>query len=591
MRAQGASVPGERWASERRLFAGVFLLAAVLASPYPGANENRTLDLVHALARGTLTIDAEHANTGDKAYVPGRPSAAALELGFAAAPESLSTGGHYYCGGAPGLAFALLPAYAATHPTVPFTRPAPVNDRLEELWLVLVGAALPFAVGTIGVRRAVLRACSCDPDMASGAALVHALATIALPFATRLFAHSLVVALFAWALALLLRRRTVEGEPRAAAAGLLAALAVCCDYNVALEAALLGVLALARGGVRGAVLFALGTLPAAVALGAYHRACFGSPFATPYDFHWDGSIVATLHQGSYGFTYPRPRLVAEVLFGRRRGFLCTQPAALVGLVGLVCSARRSGPHRLALAAAVTAVLANASRSADWDAGSCFGARYTTVALPFLALGLPSGVELLGRAGRAIVAASGVLTLVGATSSWGYSIETNFDCIWFVGPRLGGAVELVLGIDPRIVDERTVLVSAVGLSLVLPLLWLLVARRRPEPAALVGTALVPWCACLPVAAGLFLGGPDAALQRYERVIRRESERAIHDARDADEMRRLVWHVLIKSEGIHAHDLYLEALDRMVELDPDDAEMRAKRDRLRARLRSEADPRNR
>ena len=579
--------------SDRGLFATVFVVAALLATPLSHANENRTLDLVHALARGTLTIDREHENTGDKAYVPTAPSAAALELSLVAPPTALR-GGHFYCGGAPGLATVLLPAYLALRPCVP--------ERLLPLALTILGAALPLALGAVGVARAVRGAATRSPaafplgpatleSVASVTALVHALATIALPFGTRLFGHSLVVCLFAWSLALLLRPDRARAFACHGLAGLLAAIAVSSDYNAAPQAALLGALALVAGGPRGALAFALGTLPAAVALGVYHQECFGSPWKTPYDFHWDGSIVATLHQGSYGFTFPRAWIVAELLGGTRRGLLFTQPAALLGLLGLLREARRSPACAVALAATAAALGANASRAIDWDGGSCFGARYATSALPFLALGLPSGVALLGRTGRrgvavaAILGVSSLLAFVGATTPWGYSVQTCLDWLWLLGPRLSGLSELVLGSGENQVDASTVLVAAAGLSVAFPVAWAGWRRAdgRPlEPTGLAAAALVPWVACLPVAFALFAGGPAAVLDHHRRVVIRESERAIAGARDAEEMRRLVWQVAMRARDDKLPGLYLEALERLVELDPADDEARAKRDRLRERL---------
>ncbi|MBI3726072.1 hypothetical protein HY251_19255, partial [bacterium] len=175
----------------RRLFLAVFLVAALLAAPRHDHNENRTLDLLRALEHGRLSIDEDASNTSDRAWVPDAGTAS-VDTSVASAPR-----GHFYSGGSPGLAFALLPV----HEVARF-----LPESLHDLVLVLAGAALPLALGALGVRRALL-ALAVSGERASGAALVHALATLALPFGTRLYASSLVVALVSWSLSLVLARR------------------------------------------------------------------------------------------------------------------------------------------------------------------------------------------------------------------------------------------------------------------------------------------------------------------------------------------------------------------------------------------------
>src|SRR5205823_3840925 len=83
-------------------------------------------------------------------------------------------------------------------------------------------------------------------------------------------------------------------------------------------------------GPRGAARFLLGALGPAVLLGAYHTACFGRPWRTPYDFHADPHTQLLVKEG-YGFSWPRPRVLGELIFGLRRGFLFTQPIASAAL--------------------------------------------------------------------------------------------------------------------------------------------------------------------------------------------------------------------------------------------------------------------
>jgi hypothetical protein len=531
---------------EARLALAVFLVAAALAHTDPRDNENRTLDLVRALARGKLTIDAWAENTLDRAFVVGdRVPSASLELS-GAAPAPILAGEHIYSGGAPGLAFALLPVHSVMRRVLPRDGPA------ATLVLVLAGAALPLALGTVGVRRALLGA-GADEAVATTGALVHALATIALPFGTRLYAHALVVALIAWSLAALLPAR------RPALAGLLAGCAVACDYSAALPAGVLFLLSVERSGARGALAFLAGALPPAAGLGAYHAACFGSPWATPYDHRSDASTRELLATGAYGFSLPSPRILVELVAGERRGMLFTEPAALLGFVGLAASARTSRPRAFALAGALAVLLANAARLRDWSAGFSFGPRYAASALPFLALGYPRGLELAGRAGKVVVAASAFLAFAGATTEWTFSVPgTLEELLWSGGGEL-----------------RTVALAFA--------LWAVAGALVPlrDRWTRLALGLIPLVAWTPHGLVEFVRGPKALARARAVIVRHEHERAIESARDAREARARLANVELVF-GDRDPALVLEALDRVVELDPEDRERRDARDRLRADL---------
>lgn len=477
-----------------RLFLGALLLAALLATASARDNESRTLCLVRALSAARLWIDPDAGSTIDRAVA----------------------NGHVYSGGAPGLAFALAPAHLLLRP---FLAGPPLV-----LALTLLGASLPFALSVVGVRRAV--AASGRLDVAELAAVAHGFGTIALAFATRLYAHSLVVCLLAFSLALILERR------RLALAGLLAAAAVVCDYNVGLAAFALLALVVAQEGTKGAVPFAIGAAGPAALLAAYHTACFGAPWRTPYDFHADPATRAIVAAG-YGFSWPRPWIVLEVLFGLRRGFLFTQPIALAGLVGLgALAARRDRRALFALAVTLAVLLAHASRAVDWHAGASFGARYSAHALPFLALGYPRAFDLLGRARVPAVLASAALALVGAVTDWpGFDALTFWQRLWLMGPRTASLVVL-LGLDDF--GFVAALVSVLSLAVVVAAVVALVAR--PRPGWLLAAALAPVALGAHGVPFAFYRGPDRVKRELmETVARGQLLRMIDASRDLDEAR--------------------------------------------------------
>lgn len=555
--------------AEARLALAVLLLAAATLTPAPPVGyEARVLALAWGLAHGRTWIDPDKDATVDRAWVPAR--------------------GHHYTGGAPGLSVAVLPVAAATEPPlVDGAGRAALPARAG--WLVvLAGAALPLAAFAVAARRAVRRATGCDEEAATAAAALAALGTFLLGLGGRLYPHALAAALLAGGLALGLRRR--EGEPgdevpvsgRAwLAAGLCAGLAVACDYGVAPCALAVVALAALRGGARAAGAVVLGGLGPALLLGLYHQVCFGAPWRTAYDFHEEAGIRELMGTAA-GYRLPRPSLVVALLAGPERGLLWTGPAALLGAVGLgvaLRDARRAGDgarvRTLALAAgtATVVLLLNAARVHDWHAGTTWGPRYLTGALPFVALGLPAGLALLGRARAAVVAACVAVAAVGAVAgTWGPPRHL-VELLAIRGPHAAGAAALVLG-DAR-PSFAAALLSCAALTAAAPLaVWLV--RPTARPRWLVAAALGPL-----VVGGLGLqgwtGGVAEVRGRERAAVERQVRREIEACDDPLQARRLA--VVAGRLGPRVE---LDALERLTALDPGDASARARRDQLRRML---------
>ena len=117
--------------AERRLALAALLVAAVLAWSGFQGYEHRIVALTRALLAGRLWIDPDAEATIDKAVDPAT--------------------GHAYSGGPPGLAVALVAPYAVLERL-------PLSEGSRRVWLVLLGAGVPFALGAVAVRRAIRRA-------------------------------------------------------------------------------------------------------------------------------------------------------------------------------------------------------------------------------------------------------------------------------------------------------------------------------------------------------------------------------------------------------------------------------------------------
>jgi len=171
-------------------------------------------------------------------------------------------------------------------------------------------------------------------------------------------------------------------------AGALAGTAVLFEYQLLLVALVLAGLALWRAR-RHAGWFALGALPPALALGAYHMALFGRPWAFPYG-HLENQTYAHLHHGSgfFGLGPPQPAALSASLFSVSYGLFVFSPFLLLGLAGAVKQLK--SPARtdaLAILLSSVMLLLFLAGMTHWRAGWCVGPRYIAGCAPFLAAGL------------------------------------------------------------------------------------------------------------------------------------------------------------------------------------------------------------
>jgi hypothetical protein len=332
--------------------------------------------------RGTLDVDPWADATGDRAL----------------------RGGHWYADKAPVPSFLAVPAYFVDHgwdslhgaspqfvslstPDVP-ARHVTVNDSFaRSLYVCSVSTA-----GLAGVAAGLLVFAWLRRHVSSGAAFAGsacvALATPLFPYATSFYGHAVAAAFLLGGFVLLTReapsRRAVRG------AGLLLVLACGSEYIVALPAAVLVVASLVRArrtAPRFALDLAIGGLLPAVALGAYHTACFGSPFATGYAFLARAEFAGGHARGFFGVQLPKASAAVGLLVGPRRGLFIVAPVAAVGAVGLgVRTVRGRFDERLAGLLTVALFLANAGYYMWWG-GASTGPRHLVPVLPFLGLGV------------------------------------------------------------------------------------------------------------------------------------------------------------------------------------------------------------
>lgn len=313
-----------------------------------GWNQDAHFDLTRALVeRQTLYIDGYDVNTGD---------------------VSRGTGGHTYINKAPGLSFLAAIPYAAVY-AVERALQLPVDGLTRaNAWIVsaftcgLSGALIGVVLYFHGRRRA-----GASVRISVAVAVSILFGTIVFPYATMLFAH-VPAALFVLLAVTLLDERPLL-------AGIAAGLAVTCFYVCAVVPAVLAVLALRRKSWS----FFLGAAPFAVALGLYHWACFGSPFATAVEastpFTEPGRLFGVLGRPSLEALY-------GITLSPYRGLFFASPVLLVAFFAR---------WRWHIAAIVIAFLLVIASFNGWNGGWAFGPRYLLPIVPLFATAMFSAV--------------------------------------------------------------------------------------------------------------------------------------------------------------------------------------------------------
>jgi len=372
-----------------------------------GWNQNSRFDQVRAVAEtGRLSID------GYLTYVPatidGRPAARRLPPGDAARPspsgrrtvantgDTSTFAGQIFPNKPPGATFLALPAYFAIVSYERLARIDPDGFRAGNLNLYLTTLLSVGLLGAFGGALFYRVSSGLFPGTPSAdhalAALALGLGTLYFPFATLLFDHLPVAVLSLLAFALLRAGRVGRergASVRLAAAGLAIGAAVLCNYAAVLTALALVLYAIVIVRPRRNVLLVLaGGSPAAILLGAYQAACFGSPWTLATSHQ--SELFATAGARWLGaFDLPRPEVILQLLFSPYRGLFVSSPVLLLGAYGIWRMARVGSTRVEAwLFGSIGAayLLMNGSFN-GWHGGYSFGPRYLIPALPFLALPL------------------------------------------------------------------------------------------------------------------------------------------------------------------------------------------------------------
>lgn len=415
------------------LLVAVFAADAYFAGP-PAWNQNSRFALTRALVEHRTTIiDPYHTTTGDKSR----------------------RDGHFYSDKAPGTSLLAAPAYALYYGAGrlvgaerPDVRLAPLDprepsrdpedkqpgDRLAYnqayrtgLYISRLGSVSAATVLATAALYLLALARTGERRVALAIAAIWALATPALVYGAAFYGHQLCADLLLLGFAGIMLGH--GSRAMAFGSGLCLGLAVLCEYPAAVPVALLWLFGAWRRGPRFALWSALGGLPAAAALAAYHTVAFGHPLKTGYDFVYLEEFAEGMRV-NYGIHAPDPQVLLEILFGAYRGLFYLAPVLLLAPWGFLMELRgfppapagmsdRPWPIRpvTALSIAIVAfyLLLNAGYYM-WDGGAAIGPRHCVPMLPFMALALAPALRTVPRATVALGLLSGLQAIVLASAA-------------------------------------------------------------------------------------------------------------------------------------------------------------------------------
>lgn len=350
------------------------------------SNQNARYDLTRAIVEEhTLRIDSYHQNTASKALY----------------------NQHYYSDKAPGLSLTAVPVWAAAHEAAALAD-VPGREssegkvfRLKTYFSTLAVVGLPTALAAACIYSLAL-ALGASPTGAAFGAITFGIGTPMWTYAILFRSHATVAALLLFAFVAALAVRNAHSPRRAFFLGVAIALpagwATLTEYPAAPAAAVLAILGLVHakqskssvshlaGGIAVAGLFC------AAVLMSYQYLAFGSPFHVSYSYTtYDVAPPSPeMGNGFFGLSYPRMKVLWEVLFGRYRGLFQLAPVLVVAPLGFVLLWRRRPEWHasiLAIAALVGYYVVFNASYRYWDGGYSTGPRHIAPLLPFLCFAL------------------------------------------------------------------------------------------------------------------------------------------------------------------------------------------------------------
>ncbi|MDO8433943.1 MAG: PA14 domain-containing protein [Candidatus Binatus sp.] len=321
--------------------------------------------------------------------------------------DIIKFGPHIYSVKAPGTSFTALIPWAAIKLAL-----TPLQANHEEMFWAF--ATYLTTLATTGLLTALMclvmyrfaRFLGAPEGRAAGIAMILGLGTIAFPYATELTGEPVAAVTSFCGFYLVATFTKRSSIARAFFGGFLAGWAVLNDYPVFLAAAAIGIYALFKlPAWKDVAAFSAGAAITAIVLFAYNWGAFGSPlffsyqaFKLPENAQFPEQAV-----GFVGLTYPKIRILWNVLLDPQRGLLFCNPVLLLTIPAVAYFARQlrwRAEFAVTVFAFMALILFNASYGesiVSWGGGTATGPRQIVAAIPFMVLTLaflPAASDLL-----------------------------------------------------------------------------------------------------------------------------------------------------------------------------------------------------
>ena len=356
--------------------------------------------------------------------------------------------GKLYAAKAPGASFLAVPVLGALKLALGH-EPSRTADVFLLRWVFCI---VPTALFWVAMRRFLLRS-GVPAPAALACVLAGALGSLSFTYGQMFAGHQLAALALGTAFLVAFWPRRVTWTPTSTSTpppaallfGFAAGLAVCCEYPSAPAALLLtGVwLWSGRASPKSLALAALGAAGPLLALAHFHAAAFGAPWSTSYWHLENPAFAQDIAPGFLGISLPTWERVQGSLFGPYLGLFFWAPWTALALGAAPLLLRRRHPAGTAAVAVVGYYLLFQVTHALWRSGWVVGPRYMTPVVPFAAaavgLGIaqlgrvarPWAVALLGGAGAAAIAATGLASIV----CQAFPLEVYNPLLEVVGPLL------------------------------------------------------------------------------------------------------------------------------------------------------------
>jgi hypothetical protein len=285
---------------------------------------------------------------------------------------------HYYQNKAPGSSLVAAPVYAVV--SALFGPPS----LAVSMWLCRVVTGILPTLLLIWLLWGYLVRFAPDPATRRLVLFAYAFGSMAFTYSILYYGHQLAAVCIAGAW--ILGEGVADGTRRTRtmiAVGLLAGMAPLVDYQAAFAGLPLAIyLGLRIRAWRPFALAALAAMPPLALLLFYQHACFGSAFATGYNY--STTFAGDHAAGFLGLTHPTLRAFVGVMLAPDNGFIVLAPWWLLALPGGIILWRRGERALVGTVLAIAVIfIAFVSSLAFWRAGWEVGPRYIVAVQPFL----------------------------------------------------------------------------------------------------------------------------------------------------------------------------------------------------------------